>query len=198
MIITVILFAGGITWAGNERLTNTELMEKLLKRDIDSVLKPVLTNQNISSIKLLVQNMPKDKHLFLKYIFSDVLDNYSMQLSNADSALSITVFKFDVDVYYKEHAKTLLGLKAQNERIIQYNFSGFIENGYDQGFSRKLEFNNTFNDVVDEPLEKLDSKNFPFLKGNIVKSTPWTIIFEPLIIISSIGTVVYLFYSMRS
>lgn len=176
--------------------TNQELAELQTRAILDSIsLKLPVEFSSIGFDTKLLKDEEKSFLLnnFIKYYSGE---GKSISLDSCDIKISFEIFS--IETTYIEKSLKLIGLNRTLQRNIQLSVSGYIRNYIVGNLENPFNFERTFSDSIDtDMLERVEASPYYFLKGKSVEALSWTKYIEPGLIILSVSSLIYLFFTMR-
>lgn len=116
-----------------------------------------------------------------------------------DSVMFVFVVdRFNAIVTYHEDLKRLTGFSEELDRQIDMEFRGWVVTKSDSKVIQSFSSRKHYSDFVSKSqLDTIEKSPYTFTKGNLVTKSVWTRYLEPLVIVSAVSTIVYLFFSVR-
>jgi hypothetical protein len=195
LLIIILCLLPGLVRAehpeGNQLLLERTLLEKL-----DSALVSVPFDTN--GIRITIGSVQGEKRGFLNQVIRKYLSKRDVRVDNRDAAYEWIIEQFETDVVYKQKVGSLFGFSDTFERKLGIKLVGWI-NTSDGEMIRYLNIAHTKKDrIKDSDISEVEHGPYRFLKGKMIDSSLWTRAIEPAMVIISVSTVVYLFFTMRS
>ncbi len=105
---------------------------------------------------------------------------------------------FKAIVAYHEDLKRLTGFSEELTRQIDMELRGWIITKSDSKVVNSFSIQKHHNDLVSKnQLDEIEKSPYKFTKGSLITKSLWTRYLEPLIIVSAVSTIIYLFFSVR-
>ena len=179
---------------------------------IDSLITSVLQghfdelrSEGYDSLVIDVAKLDWEKGNYLKILIGNqaaknsfkVFRNYNE--SSSFQGLVLTIDQFSIKIEYsRPYNKAFLG-RNYIERRFDINLNGqfyFIRN---DEVLRPIDIVSKFSDeLLYGSIEDVEDSNYSFSKGRREDYTFWEKIYEPVLVIASVGVVVYLFFTQRT
>lgn len=179
---------------------------------IDSIVSEIMHSQfqkigndNGDSLAIDIANLGIDKENYLRVIIGNlaleksfkVIRNYNP--SSSFQGLVLTVDRFDVDIEYsKPYEKSLLGNSYVRRQIttkmrgqLYSKRSKLVLSGIDKNTK-------SIDEIPYSDITRIEDKTYNFSHGVRTDYTFWDKVFEPVIIVSAVTIIIYLFYSQRT
>jgi hypothetical protein len=164
-----------------------------------------LRNENNDSIAFDVSNLDLEKRNYLKILIGNlaieksfkVFRNYNPTSSFQGLVLTISQFTTSIE-YSKPFEKSFLGKNYVNRRIetdLRGQFYSARTNEVKKIIDKKSQYND---DIPYSLISDVEYSNYKFSKGNREDYSFWDKIYEPVLVIASVATVVYLFFTQRT
>ncbi len=177
-------------------LNNLAVFKKLVNTSIEKYIEPV---ENNNSIILKVQAPDDFKWIFEEQVSSLANNNSIAAVYNFPKTDSIqSALLLDINLQKsKTEYKTYSFLPK--DKIIRYIYLDYYIK-LTQSDNKVLlseQYTNTYQDTIkSDQINQLQDINYPFTIGK--KQSKIKNIFEPLLIMSVTGTIIYIFYAFRS
>jgi len=192
-IISFLILCSGVS---GQVQTNQELAELQTRELLDSIYNKLPDDfTNIGFDVKLIKNEERSFLInnFVKY-FSE--EGKSVSLDTSDIKISFENFKFET--IYLEKSLNLVGFDRNLQRNIRLSTSGHIKNNMTGSLINPFYFERTFEDSINtDMLEMVERSPYFFLKGKIAGTISWTKYVEPAVILVSVSSLIYLFFTMR-
>jgi hypothetical protein len=136
---------------------------------------------------------------FLKNLLIHYLEHYVVSTNPNSDKTTIRIEQFETGIVYEQNSKGFLGLETETIRENKISISGWIENIDDKKIQKSIILNKIFTDTLETGnITNLENSPYSFTKGIMNKHSLWTKIVEPVLVVSSVATIVYLFFTVRS
>ncbi|MCB0283741.1 MAG: hypothetical protein KDF60_14235 [Calditrichaeota bacterium] len=180
----------------SEDQNNLKWIENNLITVFDSLaLKKIISKEEAANIEFGV--VSGEKKGFLKNTLIQWLEQGNPP-EKLKSESKIYVEQFNIRIVYQQEATGFLGLSTEYVRKNNIVLSGWIGNA-DGSKLKVLNINKEFSEKVKtDNLAELEESPYSFTRGNTQELSIWTSTIEPVMAISSVAIIVYLFFSVRS
>jgi hypothetical protein len=182
--------------------SNMHLIDSLLIEYLTTELAGLGTNGD--SIAIYSDLIDADSENYLRFRLADLLHRKSFRVFRnynqvpAFQGVVIDIQEFEPIVEYSVPFNQTPLSEAQERREITLIIAGQIYKASDGMILKSLDNEVSFADTVFvSNLQSREVSPYRFTKGKRIKYSSWEIYFEPLLIISTAGVIVYLFFSQR-
>jgi len=190
-LIPLCLFA-------SENTANQAFIENNLFVTFDSLnIKSLGVSDTVNLDFGVVQGEQKG---FIKNLLIRYMDQAVISSDGHANKSTIRIEQFETTIVYEQNSSGFLGLETETVRQNNISISGWIEDfNHNKRTQKSITFNKTFTDTLETGnIENLESSPYSFTKGFMKEQTIWTEIVEPVFLFTSVATVIYLFFSVRS
>jgi len=173
--------------------SNLELLTGKYQSVLDSL------TQNMQEPKLVPLVSDKQERAFLRSGWIHFWTGPTTGKVQDSSRYRMMIEAFDPAVFYTEKTFRLFGWSRQLDRFVTFHFKGWIENSSSGRVKTAFDIRRKFRDTVDSgSIDRLEQGPFRFCKGVYQTRSVWTNYIEPALMLISVSTIVYLFFSVRS
>jgi len=187
----------GVPTVQGQTLSNHELVEGLTESIFDSVFSG-LPDAGKLHISLDAELVEGERKIFLFNSLVRFLDkhNQSVQLDSSD--LILVVDRFHIDIAYLEKSLRLLGLNRTIERRVQVTLNGYLRDHMLNRAGRPFTYSTMWDDrISSDRIAEIEKSPYNLFRGRLVKAIYWTKYIEPAVVIVSVATLIYVFFSVR-
>ncbi|MGD9898619.1 MAG: hypothetical protein AB7T22_05785 [Calditrichaceae bacterium] len=195
LLISILLFPcfGGT----GEPESNRDVVGRLIKQYFDSV--DMTLPENGGEISIQADGIELMKKLFIKNQMIQYFSMKGISLSADSAEVTLFIEQLSINIVYIQNTKQFLGISDSVRRICSVEMEGWTESKKDDTRVKAIKFNNSFTDLIErDQLILVEDETYPFLKGKLASASGWTKLFEPIIVVLSVSTVIYLFFAVRS
>jgi hypothetical protein len=194
---TIILVLGlSLYLFASEPISNLALLDSLLEEELNLVFQGA--NADTSGVQLEFGAVKGEKRGYIRAILIEYLTKKNVPVNRSEASLKLIIEQFNPMFVYTQVKGNLLGISDTYERKLNLKLKGWLQktSGEVIHFFEKNKF---YSDMVREKqFSKLEVGPYSFQKGDIIETTIWGKAIEPVLVILSVTTVVYLFFTMRS
>jgi hypothetical protein len=141
-------------------------------------------------LKILIGNLAAEKSF-------KVFRNYNSSSSFQGLVLTINQFKTKIE-YSKPYNKSFLGRNFVARKFV-LEINGQIYSAQTEEVINAIEKNIEYTDEIPYGnIGDIEDANYLFSKGKREDYTFWEKVYEPILVIASVGVVVYLFFTQRT
>lgn len=180
-----------------EKENNLHWIENNLVSIFDSL--KIAEFANVEDIELDFSRVRGEKFGFIK---NQVIKYINTKKTTAPVNLDSILFRieqFDTRLVYQQSSTGFLNLGTEYTRENIVILSGWLEDKSENRILRSLNIKKTFSEKLgSENFTELEQSPYNFTKGEKEELSIWAEIVEPALVISSVGIIVYLFFSVRS
>ena len=116
----------------------------------------------------------------------------------ADSVL-IRIEQFNVEIVYLQKSVGLFNLGTETIRKNKIDLAGWVDIKSDNPQLKSLNIKRTFSEkLTTQNITELEESPYTFTKGILREASLWVNVIEPVMVISAVSLLVYLFFSVRS
>jgi len=164
-----------------------------------------LTDPAVNSVLIDASALDKTNSVYLNLLLGNALSEKSFTVyRNSDpfSAFEGTTFKISefnvVLVYSKPYTKSFIGKTFLKRKLVVQLFGQLFESKSGR-IIKPVKGEKSFDDeILYDELENIEKSPYPFTQGILSDISNWQIYFEPLVALSSIAVLIYLFFSLRT
>jgi hypothetical protein len=206
IIVSLIFFlsAGFELEVLPERRTNLQIADSLTIEVLTEHL-PVIDVDHSDSLALDVSQLEPEIQNYLRVLLGNwflqnsfqVFRNYNTGSSFQGMVLEINKYNLEV-VYSKPYEKSLLGADYV-QRQVSLDLSGQFYLAGKQEVQSAVRKTEIYTDEIPyTEINRVDESTFPFVKGKRTDYSLWDKLYEPVLTVTSVAILVYLFFSRRT
>lgn len=177
--------------------SNRIVVGKLINQYFDSLDIPF--SGNGGEISIQAEGIEIGKKLFIK---NQIIQYFSMKgISLSLDTADVTLFieQLNINIVYIQNTKQFIGISDSLRRVCSVEMEGWTESKNNETEVKAIKFKNSFTDLIErDQLKSIEDDTYPFLKGKLTSASGWTKLFEPIIVVLSVSTAIYLFFAVRS
>ena len=190
MLLLFVLF--GILQA-QKNSTNLSIADQMYRQLLDSLVSEIREPQ------FKAQHLASVDKLFLR---SGWIQFWTKAKEDAVQDTTKYVFvaeRFGFDVFYKEESARLLGFNNKLLRQAEFSLQGWLEYSQSGKVYKNFSVHKIQCDTVDSRiLAKIEKSPFSFTKGTMKTKSVWMRYIEPALVLVTVSTIIYLFFSVRT
>ena len=180
----------------SENENNLTWVENNLNSIFDSL--KITKHSSLENTELDFGKVSGDKFGFIKNQVVKYFESKGTDHVKTDSVL-LRIEQFDIEIVYQQSSFGFLNLDTETVRKNTISLAGWLENKSNNSVIKSLNIKKTFSEkLTTNNISKLEESPYSFTKGNTYELSLWTNIVEPLMAVSSVAVIVYLFFSVRS
>lgn len=205
VIVLFLIFLFGSIGSGNSGdLNNLSIIDSLIisaiQEDIES-----LKADNADSLAIDVSEIDWEKGNYLKMLIGNLAIKNSFRVfrnynsTSSFQGLVLTVNRLETKIEYsKPYEKSFLG-KNYITRRIGLKIRGQFYSARTDEIKRVIEKDKEYTDDLPYTnIDEIENSAYRFSKGQREDYSFWEKIYEPVLVIASVGVVVYLFFTQRT
>jgi hypothetical protein len=202
LFVTFLLILYGENYA--EERNNLEVIDSLVIDNITGDI-DVLKSEHSDTLAIQVSELNWEKSNYLKILIGNlaaeksfkVFRNYNSSSSFQGLVLTINQFKTKIE-YSKPYNKSFLGRNFVARKFV-LEINGQIYSAQTEEVINAIEKNIEYTDEIPYGnIGDIEDANYLFSKGKREDYTFWEKVYEPILVIASVGVVVYLFFTQRT
>jgi hypothetical protein len=202
LFVTFLLILYGENYA--EERNNLEVIDSLVIDNITGDI-DVLISEHSDTLAIQVSELNWEKSNYLKILIGNlaaeksfkVFRNYNSSSSFQGLVLTINQFKTKIE-YSKPYNKSFLGRNFVARKFV-LEINGQIYSAQTEEVINAIEKNIEYTDEIPYGnIGDIEDANYLFSKGKREDYTFWEKVYEPILVIASVGVVVYLFFTQRT
>ena len=202
LFVTFLLILCGENYA--EERNNLEVIDSLVIDNITGDI-DVLKSEHSDTLAIQVSELNWEKSNYLKILIGNlaaekslkVFRNYNSSSSFQGLVLTINQFKTKIE-YSKPYNKSFLGRNFVARKFV-LEINGQIYSAQTEEVINAIEKNIEYTDEIPYGnIGDIEDANYLFSKGKREDYTFWEKVYEPVLVIASVGVVVYLFFTQRT
>jgi hypothetical protein len=202
LFVTFLLILYGENYA--EERNNLEVIDSLVIDNITGDI-DVLKSEHSDTLAIQVSELNWEKGNYLKILIGNlateksfkVFRNYNSSSSFQGLVLTINQFKTKIE-YSKPYNKSFLGRNFVARKFV-LEINGQIYSAQTEEVINAIEKNIEYTDEIPYGnIGDIEDANYLFSKGKREDYTFWEKVYEPILVIASVGVVVYLFFTQRT
>ncbi len=177
--------------------TNQRILEERLVSILDSlnISMPV----DSSEVSLKVGTIAGEKRFFLKNRLIHYFSQKDITINSKNARLQFEVEQFNVKFIYYEENRRLFGMDNKLQRKMYLQFDGWLEDSLSGRALNYFSIDKNYYDYIDgNRIDFIEQSAYSFTRGRLITTSKWTKYIEPVIVVLSVATAVYLFFSLRT
>jgi hypothetical protein len=174
---------------------NINWIEKNLISIFDSLHIPAAVEQD--SIIIQTGAVYGDEQTFIKGFVIKFLASRVSPDSQKKQVKIFHIEQFVTDIVYLQRSSGFLYLQTDIDRINNIKFTGWIEDKKGTVL-QSIDIQRKFVEKSISGESGLEKSSYSFSRGKTVELSLWTQIVEPVIVVSALTTMAYLFFKVRS
>lgn len=172
--------------------SNLDIIETVYTNTLDSLL------TDFPEYDLQLSEIDREYQSFLRSGWIHFWIGKQGLEANDSVTFVFVVDRFNAIVTYHEDLKRLTGFSEELKRQIDMEFRGWIVTKSNLKIIQSFSSWKHHSDYISKSqLDTIEKSPYAFTKGNLVTKSVWTRYLEPLIIVSAVSTIVYLFFNVR-
>ena len=200
-LLLQIFIVGNISAA---EISNIDAIDSLVITSIADQFESLRKEKN-DSMAIDMSDLEGEKRNYLNILIGNlaieksfkVFRNYNPSSSFQGLVLAINQFTTKIE-YSKPFEKSFLGKNYVNRRI-ETDLRGQIYSAKTKEVKKVIDNKSQYQDDIPYRLiPDVENSNYEFSKGNREDYSFWEKIYEPVLVIASVATVVYLFFTQRT
>lgn len=187
----------GVLTVQGQTSTNQELVERLTESLFDSAFSSLADVSNLR-ISLNAELIEGERKIFLFNNLVRYLDKHNQSVHLDSSDITLVVDRFDIDITYLEKSTRLLGLNRTIQRQVEVTLNGHIHDHIPNRAGRPFSYSSMWDDRIgSDKIVHVENSPYNLFRGRLVKAIYWTKYIEPAVVIVSVATLIYIFFSVR-
>lgn len=177
--------------------TNQKILEERLVLILDSlnIAMPV----DSSEVSLQIGTIAGEKRFFLKNRLIQYFSQKDIAINSKNARLQFEVEQFNVKFIYYEENRRLFGMDNKLQRKMYLQFDGWLEDSLSGRALNYFSIDKNYYDYIDgNRIDSIEQSAYSFTRGRLITTSKWTKYIEPVIVVLSVATAVYLFFSLRT
>ncbi len=177
--------------------SNQEQVQIFCQQLLDSLATPL--SPGIDSVGIQIEDRSGGKDVFMKSEFARYFTGKKKIVYSGRAPFTFVITEFDVHIHYRPGALNWIGMSPDVFRTIKVLCSGRIEEASTGKVLSVFRSTHTYRSKIKKKiLSRLGKTAYPFIQGQWQAYSPWEKYLEPVVAISSVLIVIYLFFSVRS
>ena len=187
-----------------EELKNLDIVDSLVVSGIQKNIDAFDYNQN-DSLAIDLSELDREKKNYLTILIGNLANENSFKVfrnynpTSSFQGLVLTINQFSTSIEYsKPYEKAFLG-KNFITREIKVGLRGQFYYAHTDEIVKSVEQESLYTDEIYYSLiSEIEDPNYDFSRGKREDYSFWEKIYEPVLVIASVGIVVYLFFTQRT
>jgi hypothetical protein len=187
----------GVPTVQGQTSTNQELVERMTESLLDSAFSS-MADVSTLRISLNAELIEGERKIFLFNNLVGYLDNQNQSVHLDSSDITLVVDRFDIDITYLEKSLRLLGLNRTIQRQVEVTLNGHIHDHISKRAGLPFSYSSMWDDrISSDKIVHVENSPYNLFRGRLVKAIYWTKYIEPAVVIVSVATLIYIFFSVR-
>jgi hypothetical protein len=204
IIILIIFLLVSFGESYSEEINNIGIIDSLILINIQQNF-DALTSETEDSLAVDVSELEREKSNYLKVLIGNLASENSFKVfrnynpTSSFQGLVLTINQFTSKVgYSKPYTKSFLG-KDYVARRFDIELRGQLYSARTNEILKAIDLEIEYADEIPYAIiTEIEDPNYSFSKGKREDYTFWEKIYEPILVIASVGVVVYLFFTQRT
>ena len=178
-------------------ITNEMVIEKLFYKALDSLkLNQQLPN---TKLKLTFETHNDEQKVFCQSLLIKYFNAHKFAVEDTTHRNEWVIVEFKPVVEYYETGGYLFGFSKKVVRKIELSFKSYLDGELPLQEKKFWEIKLIKSDHISEnTIKKLEESPYSLTHGRWINYSSWTKYLQPALIVSSLGILIFLFYSLRS
>lgn len=194
--LVMSLFLSAVLVRAESPVSNQTLVETAVLRVIDSVFAEL--NPVPSGVMIEFGSVTGEKRGFLNRTLIPYFMEKEIAVNHSASEYHLNIEQFEAGIVYRQKKSSLFGISDIYQRELFIELVGWIRKP-DGEIAKFVKTGRKISDEISESrIRELRDTPYQFQQGEIIQSSMWSKVVEPVLVIVSVTTVVYLFFTMRT
>ena len=191
------IFLFPVLLSASNNVNNLQWIENNLVTIFDSV--NVSGYSNLANTEFEFGSVYGDKFGFIESQLIKYFDANKTSGAHQQDSTLLRIELFDTGIVYEQKSTGFLNLETEYIRKNKITLTGWLENKKNHEILLSLDVNKTFSELLNtDNFSELEESPYSFTIGTTTELSLWQEVLEPVMVVTSVAVIVYLFYTVRS
>lgn len=183
--------------SASNNVNNLQWIENNLVTIFDSV--NVAGYSDLANTEFEFGSVYGDKFGFIESQLIKYFDASNSAVNHQEDSTLLRIELFDTGIVYVQKSTGFLNLETEYIRKNNITLTGWLENKKNHEILLSVDVNKTFSELLyADKFTELEKSPYSFTKGTTTELSLWQEVLEPVMVVTSVAVIVYLFYTVRS